>query len=245
MKKEVKLFNAITGIRDDLIEEAQEAKKRIYKLNWKRWGAIAASIILVLGMGTIALFNNWLPFGGSSSPGAESGSGSGHSAGATTFMSYAGPVFPLTLENAEENIAATRDISYDFALANEDSLRVWGSNITEDYTLENLSAEDMVVEGIYPFAGSFDELKEQMPTIKVNDVAVTPALYPGGYAGGFMGVYGADDPEGSANILRLDSWEGYKKLLEDGSYLKNAFEDYPEFTQNVAVYKFTGFEAPS
>ncbi|NLJ41654.1 MAG: hypothetical protein GX352_08620, partial [Clostridiales bacterium] len=116
---------------------------------------------------------------------------------------------------------------------------------TEDYTLENLSAEDMVVEGIYPFAGSFDELKEQMPTIKVNDVAVTPALYPGGYAGGFTGIQGADDPEGSANILRLDSWEGYKKLLEDGSYLKNALEDYPEFTQNVAVYKFTGFEAPS
>jgi hypothetical protein len=242
MKKEVKLFNAITGIRDDLIEEAQETKKKSYRSNWKRCSTIAASIILVLGIGTIALLNNWLPFGGSSSPGGEGGSG--HLAGATTFMSYAGPVFPLTLENAVDNTTATRSIAYDFALVNEDSLRVWGSSITENYTLENSSAEDMVAEGIYPFAGSFDELKEQMPTIKVNGETVTPTLYPGRYSGGFIGVLGADDPEGSSNILELDSWEGYKKLLEDGNYLRRAFEDYPTFPQKVAVYKFTDFEAP-
>ncbi|HZJ57313.1 MAG TPA: hypothetical protein VFD89_03635, partial [Clostridia bacterium] len=242
MKREVKLFNAITEIRDDLIEEAQETKKRFYRPNWKRWGTIAAGIILALGIGTFALFNNWFPFGGSSSPGSEGGSG--HLIGATTFMSYAGPVFPLTLENSEDNITAIRDISYDFALASEDSLRVWGSGITDSYTLENSSDEDMIIEGIYPFAGSFNGLVEEMPTIKVNGEMITPNLYPGGYSGGFIGIMGADDPEGSSNILELDSWEGYKKLLEDGNYMRRAFEDYPILSQKVTVYKFTDFKAP-
>ena len=71
-----------------------------------------------------------------------------------------------------------------------------------------------------------------------------PELYAGGYSGGFTGVYGSDNPDGSENILQLDSWEGYKSLMEDGNYQNNAFSPYPELSQQVTVYTFTGFQAP-
>ena len=64
------------------------------------------------------------------------------------------------------------------------------------------------------------------------------------YSGDFTGVYGADNPNGSENILPLDSWEGYKALMEDGSYKRNAFSPYPDLPQKVTVYTFTDFEAP-
>ncbi len=63
-----------------------------------------------------------------------------------------------------------------------------------------------------------------MPVITANGHQVAPVLYAGGlFRGGFTGVYGAEDSNGSANILQLNSWEGYKALLEDGSYKDNAY----------------------
>jgi len=49
---------------------------------------------------------------------------------------------------------------------------------------------------------------------------------------------------GSANILQLNSWEGYKALLEDGSYKDNAYTLYPALSQQVTVYTFADFRAP-
>ena len=88
------------------------------------------------------------------------------------------------------------------------------------------------------------ELGEQLPVVSVDKHQVLPELYAGGYSGGFTGVYGSDNPDGSENILQLDSWEGYKSLMEDGNYQNNAFSPYPELSQQVTVYTFTGFQAP-
>lgn len=56
-KETIKLFNGITGIDDDLIEEAQTSK--LYKKKqtpiWRKWGAVAASFCLV-AVGAAALF---------------------------------------------------------------------------------------------------------------------------------------------------------------------------------------------
>ena len=133
------------------------------------------------------------------------------------FMSYAGPVFPLTLSETENDIIVDRNISYDFSLPDEESLRVWGANVEDSYTLTNTSAEEKTVNAIYPFAGSFRELQKVLPTILVDGQQLSAKLYAGGYSGDFTGVYGADNPNGSENILPLDSWEGYKALMEDGS----------------------------
>ena len=42
----------------------------------------------------------------------------------------------------------------------------------------------------------------------------------------------------------MDSWEGYKNLLSDGSYQENAFSSYPELNQRVIVYEFSNYKAP-
>lgn len=103
---------------------------------------------------------------------------------------------------------------------------------------------------LYPFAGTLRELEEERPILSAdwNRLAVT--LRAGGYSGGFRGVTDEDD-EGRWNLAQLDSWEGYKTLLEDGSYQKGAFEDYPDLSDvPTIVYEFTASrgtegEAPS
>jgi hypothetical protein len=242
MEREKKLFNAITGIRDDLVEQAQNAKPKAKRLKWRAWGAIAACAVLVVGIGGIMLWQNVLPFGGSS--GDAGSSGNGHGEGNTVFMSYAGPVFSLTLSAQDSEVTADRHITYDFSLANEDSLRVWGAGVQDNYILTNHSEQARRVNILYPFAGSFSELEKQQPTIRVDGTTVQPALYPGGYSGEFTGVYGEDDPDGSEYLKRLDSWEGYKNLLADGSYQENAFSSYPELNQKVIVYEFSDYKAP-
>jgi hypothetical protein len=244
-EKEKKLFNAITEIRDDLIEQAQDAELKSARPKRRIWGAIAACAILVMGLGGIMLWQSVFPFlDKAGSDGNTGSSGSGHTEGSRTFMSYAGPVFPLTLAEAGSEITASRHIAYDFSLAGEDSLHVWGAQVQDSYVLSNRSEQERTVSILYPFAGSFSEMKKQQPTIKVDDVAVRPTLYPGSYSGGFTGVYGTDDPDGSLNLRQLDSWEGYKVLLEDGSYQRNAFSPYPELNQTVTVYEFSDYQAP-
>ena len=102
--KSERLFQAMSEIRDEAIDEAAQeppAKRKPHR--WKRWAALAACLALVAAGGYL------LPRLGGSSAG-----GGGHDE-ASAFMSYAGPVFPLTLEEANGSITAQRDITLDFA----------------------------------------------------------------------------------------------------------------------------------
>jgi len=209
------------------------------RMVWKKWTAITACTIMVIGISAALLLKNFSSFGGSI---GSDGLGHGES---STFMSYAGPVFPLTLSESDDTITAVRSILYDFSLPGKDSTSVWGANVEDSYTLSNSSTEEKAIKVIYPFVGSFKELQEQMPAITVNGQEVLPALYAGGYSGGFTGVLSENDQDGSYNILELNNWEGYKSLLEDGSYQSNAFAPYPVLSQKVTVYTFSDFEAPA
>lgn len=235
--KEKKIFDALTEIKDEYIEEARTVKLKRNAHSWKRWTAVAAVAVMAIGIGGALLLNNLLPFGKNAGSG-----GLGHAEG-TVFMSYAGPVFPMTLSEEDTTVRASRNIAYDFLLPDANSIRVWGANVKDSYTLSNSSSEEKVIKAIYPFAGSFNKLQEQMPVITVNGQEVSPVLYPGGYSGEFTGVHGSDE-ESSYNIMQLDSWEGYKSLLEDGSYKSHAFAPYPVLSQQVTIYEFTDFEAP-
>lgn len=236
--KEKKIFDALTEVRDQYVEEARTTSlKKKQAFTRKRWTIAAASLFVMLGIAAMTIRNGF-PFGGNAGSG-----GAGHTEG-SIFMSYAGPVFPLTLKASDDDIIAERNISYDFSLATEESLRVWGASVKDSYILSNSSTSDKKIMAVYPFAGSFMELGEQLPVVSVDKHQVLPELYAGGYSGGFTGVYGSDNPDGSENILQLDSWEGYKSLMEDGNYQNNAFSPYPELSQQVTVYTFTGFQAP-
>lgn len=48
--KEKKIFDAITDVRDEYIEEARTTKLRRQSANWKKWTAIAACAFMVIGI---------------------------------------------------------------------------------------------------------------------------------------------------------------------------------------------------
>ena len=234
-----RIYDAITNIRDDLIVEAIDTKLKKSKSGVIRWSVIAASFVLVIGIGSYILTNMGLPY-----PGSGAG-GSGHADGSTEFMSYAGPVFPLTVANNAEGISASRDIAYDFrdfgeAKANESGVNLGYQDIfiSDNYTLTNNTETDLVAEVLYPFAGSFSELYKLKPTLTVNDSKAEASLFAGQYSGGFQGVVGRDE-ETTHNLDLINSWEDYKLLLSDGEYLRQTFSEVSELTQTVTVYAFT------
>lgn len=113
-----------------------ELRARIAALAWtvkprrrfRPWmGVCACLAVVILGGGAFLLTQGGL--------GGSGAGGSGHDEGATTFMSYAGPVFPLTLGEKNASITAERDLTLDFAPWG----RVWVSNEEEVAAMEGLT----------------------------------------------------------------------------------------------------------
>lgn len=119
-----RLFAAMNDIDDKAIDEAAEGLTK-RKTPLRRWMGIAAALFLVAGAGLLFL----LPWGGAGSGGAGSNG--------STFMSYAGPVMPLTLREENPAIMAERDITLDFA----PWVPVWISNEEEAAGREGLTDE--------------------------------------------------------------------------------------------------------
>ena len=249
-----RLFRILGLIDADLIEEAGTASspaavQRRHTAR-RRWLAAAACVALAVTLTwSTGLFSR---LGASMTDGstAESG-GSGiatdneplHVDG-TTFMSYAGPVFPLTLAEKTEGLTAERHTTWDFTAGSyaDGSSRQWGATVTDSYVLVNHTSGDITAVTYYPFAGAFTELASQCPTVTVDGGETEAALYAGSYAGGFRNA-GVDD--GSTwNLEYPDSWTDYRALLEDGGYLEAALGAAPALDIPVTVYEFTDFEAP-
>ena len=262
-----RLLEAMNSLPDATLEENVPVTAG-KKSSWKKWGALAASLaVVVLGVG---IFTGFIPLLGGRA--GQNGSGSD---GTSVFMSYAGPVFPLALREENAAIGAQRDITLDF----EPWVPVWISNqeeaasrtwlteeerqdvldfyneyfpeggryesstdilVTDSYTLTNTSAEDQTLTVLYPFVSGLNNLEENKPTLTADGVELETILRVGTYAGGFEGVWGADDPEGTANLAYPHSWTDYRALLSDGSYLENALGPGPDVTGvPVIVYKLT------
>lgn len=78
-EKREKFFDAITHIREDLIEDAQNYRFHKKSAAWKRFASLAASIVLIVSIGFLAIVPRGCGSGGSSS-----GSGADSSAPAST-----------------------------------------------------------------------------------------------------------------------------------------------------------------
>ncbi len=113
--KSLRLFQAMNDISDGKIDQAARAAEKGPARPWLRWTALAAALALVVGVGGRVLPR----LGGSASNGGADGG--------STFMSYAGPVFPLALAQENGALTAAREVTLDFAPWAE----VWVSNQEE------------------------------------------------------------------------------------------------------------------
>ena len=254
--KSDELLDAIGEAKDEYVQDVRNAKVKKMP-GWAKWtSAIAACLVLALGINFV--FSN---MGGMASP--EAG-GSGHEDG-STFMSYAGPVFPLTLLEENEHICAERNITLDFApwvpvwISNEqeaaslidvseeerqDALEMYNEwypeggyyqtssdiIVTDAYTLTNTDTTDQTIRVLYPFATNLSGLDENRPVLTVGEKNLGTKLHVGTYAGGFQGAWENweenQENPGSLNLLGFESWEDYRTLLSDGSYQEKALGEF-------------------
>lgn len=225
-----KLFSEAMGMVDDkYVNEAEKYTKR--KTIIKKWATAAASFLLAVGLsvGGYYLVKN---------SGANAGGGGGTG---MTYMSYNGPVFPLTSLNDANGITAERLIDYDFRLYSEAS---GGSRsiVSDKYILRNTTDTDQVLRLAYPVSDSLNGYVDNLPVIVVDGEEISFEIDPGPYTGGFMGTLGDTSGEStSTNYKYIYSWEGYKTLLSDDKYMQSAFDAYPTLNQNVIIYEITDY----
>ena len=199
---------------------SQQLRERIAALpaarrrsrRFKPWMGVCA------GLAVVVLGGAWLlPRMG----GNAGGGGGGHDE-ASTFMSYAGPVFPLTLGEENSSITAQRDITLDFAPWQDGNST--DIQVKDSYVLTNSTDTDQTVTLAYPFAGSFYELYPV--TLTADGTELKTAIYPG--VGGSQSI---------------GSWEEYAAIIQDGD-LMAAHQEAPTLDTPVTVYSFTDFVLP-
>ncbi len=236
-KQSETLYDGITRIDEQYIEQAAPGapEPKTNRHRRKRWTLIAACLCVVVVGGSIGGVS--LLRGGSSGTVDSSGNagGTGHAEG-EIYDSYAGPVFPLTILEEVSGLSAERTVTWDFSpntSVADTGVYTPSLNVTDEYLLTNSTEEDITVTAVYPYAGTFDT----PPLVLTVDGTETESeLNFGNYAAG-----PSSDGEDSLSVglLSLSSWEDYKALLEDGSYLEDALTPATDLTIPVTVYTFT------
>lgn len=216
---------------------------------FRPWMGVCACLALALLAGGGLLIS--LPMGGSAG-------GSGHDE-ASTFMSYAGPVFPLTLGEENDDITAQRHITLDFSpwepewVSNEEDVAAM-EGLTEEERQDALkqknewftdggyyrSYDHILVTDSYTLTNSSGT--EQTVTIyypfaaSLEDLSSRqPTLTLGGTELDTELIAG-----GTSDKYSAESWEDYRAQLADGAYLESALGALPDASAiSVIVYEFT------
>lgn len=241
MRKSEILFDAVTNVREDLVEGAQRfsfARARERRL--RRLIPTAAGLVLVAGLG-IFLAAGGLRMG--AGMGADNGAGSSTAGGSDggswdggaengaladspegpTFTDAAGPILPLTLAEENEAIAAERTVEIDFAGYGAESSFWFDSYrvaVSDRYTLTNSADTDQTVTLLYPMAGELGEL--ELPAVTVDGERAETELAVGR----------------PAEAGRIGGAEEWTALLEDSSYRADAL-DGPKDLSGISAVVYT------
>lgn len=219
------LFRSFNGLNDDILERSEAGKKRKASI-WLKLGAVAACFALVaVGCYGLLMLRPWR--------GAGAGGGGGDG---LTYFSYAGPVFPLSAEEANSDISVERAIDFDFISYTDHSTSYPEITVTDAYTLKNNSDQEQTLTLLYPFTACLYELEELKPVITVDGKRQEPSVHFGPNTGYFTGALGSSDDDSTCNLIHPDSWERYRDLIENG-YLSSAFDEYPDLNRPVIVYE--------
>lgn len=242
MKKE-ELLEAIGAVGEEYLERSENAGRVRRFPAWQKWAGLAACACLALIV-AVPVVTQMIPKMGGSNDGV--GSGSNSSDGSSVFMSYAGPVFPMTALSGGEGLTVARDITFDFQpwIPWWDEMggfyRTGSDIIVEDtYTLTNSDSKEQRVRLCYPFVSSMRKMEQPVLTTK-DGTELETQLHMGGYSGGFRTADSSGDSELLLNLEELTGWEQYQELLSDGSYMNHALYYEPDISEiPVVVYRFT------
>lgn len=228
MRNSGKLFDAIGNVSDAFLDEAEKFKTEQKRKRIRRYSALAAVFLLLVGIGTVYFGPAFFP--------AQSG---GKSRGLNEYMYYTGPVLPLTANGDTEGITAQRHTVFDFSPYKE----AFGAEIrvTDSYTLKNTTGRDIALSLRYPFVGDLSFEEDLTPEITVNGQTANCAYIFGAYTGGYTGILGASDEKGSMNLAPAQSHEDYRALLSDGAYFEDALRPYPDLDREVTVYMLSDY----
>ena len=238
--KDYELLDALGGIDPDYVKSAglSSLRGRQRKLT----GFLAAASVLILAIGTLYLLRNgWIA--------GRIGCGRGGNEG-PVYMSYAGPVFPLSLMEADEDISAERAIHFDFSPYRsltetyEDengktvSYETYRSQcmVKDSFSLTSHSSEDKTLTLLYPFAASLNSSADVRPVITVNGSPVETACFTGSASGALWNAAGSSSGDQPINLSDPASWEEYRDLTLSG-FQASAFDSFPELDQPVTVYE--------
>ena len=245
MKRE-ELLDAIGAVGEEYLERSENAGR--VSLKWRKWAGLAACLLLLVAVPATQLIPR---MGGSS---GENGGGSGsNNDGSTVFMSYAGPVFPMTALSGGEGLTVERDITFDFQPwvprldENGGKYRASSDIMVEDtYTLTNITDKEQTVQLLYPFVSSMRDIEENQPVMTDGaGIPLETVLHMGSYSGGFQAVAGSDNQELLLNIEEITGWEQYKDLLSDDAYMEHALYYEADVSDIPAiVYRFTDDYGP-
>lgn len=233
----MKIYDAITGIADVFVEEANNYTMNSHSetKKWKYFSGVVASLILVVCLGTYLLQDVGL-YGGSVGGGSSTSGAGGeyHS-----FMSYEGPVFPLsTLE--ETHLTANRELTWDFAtFLGFGEERVRSVNVLDSYVLTNPKDIEETVTLSYPVLANLSNLIEFLPEFKINGEISDSALY---FSSLPTMSRESNAPE---NLHYPENWEDYKALMEEEVYKKSAFSTPIPLDMPVIVYRLEDFQVGS
>ena len=254
-----RLFSILGLVDPELIDEtmAKNSAIRVRRAAvWGRYGAIAACCVLVCG----ALYWSvrFMSMGGGSdtaattesvaedtADGADSGTAGGAEEGNAAqapgdgFLSYAGPVLPLTTAEPDTGLTAERTLTLDFAPGEhaDGTAGQWGAGVTDRYVLTNATEADVTVTALYPVTGSLAGLSAMAPQVTVDGSTAPYTLYAGGYAGTFGDE---NDHDGSTyNLAGPYTWKDYAALVTDAEYLSDALGNGPDMDIPVIVYDFS------
>ena len=227
--KSMDFLDIMSEVDEALLTRCDRKPRKTLRRLVKPLSAVAALFaVAVIGVGVGIMLGN----GGAGAAGTGGGGADGLS-----YMNYIGPVLPLTALEGDEDITAERHIDYDFSpYANSYYGQV---QLSDSYTLLNTANEDRTLTLAYPVAEQLSSYADRLPAITVDGKTIEMTYYPGAYTGGYMGVWGKKDPEGTANMDPLSSFEEYRALLSDSTYMDMALGGYPVLDQPVTVYEIT------
>ena len=101
----------------------------------------------------------------------------------TSFMSYAGPVFPMTILNETDGLTAERNTVWDFAprAGHNGSPHQWGASVTDNYVLTNHTTGEILAMVMKPDYDPNDPPRADVAqlTALMRNTVISDAYEPG------------------------------------------------------------------